>query len=62
MKPEQGSKSLEKTVGNALDVGKTELVSNTSLGPSDNAWLAGPQLGKGAQALYDNMSKRYGGR
>ncbi|MEV4447234.1 trypsin-like serine peptidase [Streptomyces mirabilis] len=131
VKPAQGSKSLEETVGNALDVdfsapsardvstmgawgypaappynglkmfkcvdrpgrlslspslptmyrigctmtggssgggwfrvvgGKTELVSNTSIGPADNTWLAGPQLGEGAQALYENMSKRYGGQ
>ncbi|MFD4624485.1 trypsin-like serine peptidase [Streptomyces sp. NPDC058475] len=131
VKPEQGSKSLEETVGNALDVdfsapsaqdisamgawgypaappynglnmfkcvdkpgrlsldptlptmyrigctmtggssgggwfrvvgGETKLVSNTSIGPSGNTWLAGPQLGRGAEALYDNMSKEYGGR
>lgn len=42
--------------------GKTELVSNTSIGPAGNTWLAGPQLGRGAQALCENMSKRYGGR
>ncbi|MEU1403758.1 hypothetical protein ABZ471_15545 [Streptomyces sp. NPDC005728] len=42
--------------------GKTELVSNTSIGPSDNTWLAGPQLGPEAEALYQNMSKTYGGR
>jgi V8-like Glu-specific endopeptidase len=42
--------------------GKTELVSNTSIGPSDNTWLAGPQLGRGAEALYENMSRTYGGR
>jgi V8-like Glu-specific endopeptidase len=42
--------------------GKTELVSNTSIGPSNNTWLAGPQLGKGAQELYENMSETYGGQ
>jgi hypothetical protein len=42
--------------------GKAELVSNTSIGPADNTWLAGPQLGKGAQALHENMSKRCGGQ
>ncbi|MER6978371.1 trypsin-like serine peptidase [Streptomyces carpinensis] len=42
--------------------GRTELVSNTSIGPSDNTWLAGPQLGRGAEALYENMSRTYGGR
>ena len=131
VKPEQGAKSLEETVGNALDVdfsapsardvstmgawgypaappynglsmfkcvdrpgrfsldatlptmyrigctmtggssgggwfrvvdGATKLVSNTSIGPTDNTWLAGPQLGKGAESLYDNMSEQYGGQ
>ncbi|MGW0915479.1 trypsin-like serine peptidase [Streptomyces sp. NPDC002784] len=131
VKPEQGSKSLEETVGAALDVdfsapsatesgtmgawgypaappyngqqmfkcldrpgrfslnptlptmyrigctmtggssgggwfrvvdGETKLVSNTSIGPEDNTWLAGPQLGKSAEALYQNMSKTYGGQ
>jgi hypothetical protein len=42
--------------------GKTELVSNTSIGPTTNTWLAGPQLGKGAETLYQNMSRTYGGR
>ena len=42
--------------------GKTELVSNTSIGPSDNTWLAGPQLGTTAESLYENMSRTYGGR
>ncbi|MFB7596087.1 trypsin-like serine peptidase [Streptomyces sp. NPDC056160] len=42
--------------------GKTVLVSNTSIGPSDNTWLAGPQLGRGAESLYENMSRTYGGR
>ncbi|MFE0516250.1 trypsin-like serine peptidase [Streptomyces sp. NPDC058964] len=42
--------------------GKTELVSNTSIGPTDNTWLAGPQLGKEAEGLYQNMSRTYGGR
>ncbi|MFF3350307.1 trypsin-like serine peptidase [Streptomyces sp. NPDC002779] len=131
VKPEQGSKSLEETVGAALDVdfsapsatesgtmgawgypaappyngqqmfkcldrpgrfslnptlptmyrigctmtggssgggwfrvvdGETKLVSNTSIGPEDNTWLAGPQLGKSAEALYQDMSKTYGGQ
>ncbi|MET8135509.1 hypothetical protein ABZV24_26755 [Streptomyces sp. NPDC005251] len=131
VKPEQGAKSLEETVGNALDVdfsapsaqeagtmgawgypaappydglsmfkcvdkpgrlslnpalptmyrigctmtggssgggwfrvvdGRTELVSNTSIGPAGHTWLAGPQLGSGARALYERMSKEYGGR
>ncbi|MBT2419593.1 hypothetical protein J7F01_10315 [Streptomyces sp. ISL-22] len=131
VKPEQGSKSLEETVGAALDVdfsappaaesgkmgawgypaappynglkmfkcidrpgrlslgttlptmyrigctmtggssgggwfrvvdGETRLVSNTSIGPEDNTWLAGPQLGPKAEAMYQNMSRTYGGR
>ncbi|MFE9833562.1 trypsin-like serine peptidase [Streptomyces sp. NPDC005551] len=131
VKPERGAKSLEETVGNALDVdfsapsarsagamgawgypaappynglsmfkcvdrpgrlslspglptmyrigctmtggssgggwfrvvdGRTKLVSNTSIGPSDHTWLAGPQLGAGAEALYRSMSRKYGGR
>ncbi|GHJ40591.1 serine protease [Streptomyces sp. TS71-3] len=41
---------------------KTELVSNTSIGPITNGWLAGPQLGEGAKAVYDNMSQKYGGQ
>ncbi|MBU6536534.1 trypsin-like serine peptidase [Streptomyces mayonensis] len=42
--------------------GETKLVSNTSIGPLENTWLAGPQLGRGAEAMYQNMSKTYGGR
>ncbi|MDT9694765.1 hypothetical protein [Streptomyces sp. P17] len=42
--------------------GETKLVSNTSIGPEDNTWLAGPQLGANAEALYQNMSKAYGGQ
>ncbi|UUU25363.1 trypsin-like serine peptidase [Streptomyces sp. DSM 40750] len=38
------------------------LVSNTSIGPVDNTWLAGPRLGDGAKALYDEMSTSYGGQ
>lgn len=38
------------------------LVSNTSIGPADNTWPAGPRLGDGARALYDEMSSSYGGR
>ncbi|WP_327294881.1 MULTISPECIES: hypothetical protein [unclassified Streptomyces] len=39
--------------------GKSELVSNTSIGPVTSGWLAGPQLGQGAQQLYQAMSDRY---
>ncbi|MFD9004608.1 trypsin-like serine peptidase [Streptomyces sp. NPDC059582] len=42
--------------------GRTELVSNTSIGPADNTWLAGPQLGREAETMYENMSRTYGGR
>ncbi|MGH4034862.1 trypsin-like serine peptidase [Actinomycetota bacterium Odt1-20B] len=42
--------------------GKTKLVSNTSIGPANNTWLAGPQLGSGAQQVFDFMSKKYGGQ
>ncbi len=42
--------------------GETVLVSNTSIGPFDNTWPAGPQPGKDAQALCRNMSETYGGR
>ena len=42
--------------------GRTELVSDTSIGPSDNTWLAGPRLGATAESLYQNMSRTYGGR
>ncbi|MGX4689429.1 trypsin-like serine peptidase [Streptomyces sp. JNUCC 63] len=42
--------------------GRTKLVSNTSIGPADHSWLAGPQLGRDAEALYQNMSRKYGGR
>ncbi|MEU2445434.1 hypothetical protein ABZ588_18210 [Streptomyces althioticus] len=42
--------------------GETVLVSNTSIGPLDHTWLAGPRLGADAEALYQNMSRTYGGR
>ncbi|MER6530113.1 hypothetical protein [Streptomyces sp. NPDC001508] len=42
--------------------GRTVLVSNTSIGPTDSTWLAGPQLGQEAEALYQNMSRTYGGQ
>jgi hypothetical protein len=42
--------------------GESKLVSNTSIGPTDSTWLAGPQLGQEAEALYQNMSRTYGGR
>ncbi|MGV9291659.1 trypsin-like serine peptidase [Streptomyces sp. NPDC003719] len=42
--------------------GETRLVSNTSIGPLDNTWLAGPQLGPQAEAMYQKMSRAYGGQ
>ncbi|KUL45589.1 trypsin-like serine peptidase [Streptomyces regalis] len=42
--------------------GETTLVSNTSIGPEDNTWLAGPQLGAGAESVYQYMSRTHGGR
>ncbi|WP_406377041.1 hypothetical protein OG788_32605 [Streptomyces sp. NBC_00647] len=42
--------------------GRTELVSNTSIGPAGSTWLAGPRLAKGAQALYERMNEEYDGR
>ncbi|WP_369172833.1 serine protease [Streptomyces sp. R28] len=42
--------------------GETTLVSNTSIGPQDNTWLAGPQLGADAETVYQYMSRTYGGR
>ncbi|MDX2564337.1 hypothetical protein PV371_32450 [Streptomyces sp. TX20-6-3] len=43
-----------------LPNGKTALVSNTSIGPAgSNGWLAGPQLGRGAKAAHEMVSKKY---
>ncbi|MBX9422528.1 serine protease [Streptomyces lateritius] len=40
--------------------GKTALVSNTSIGPAGrNGWLAGPQLGRGAKAAHEMVSKKF---
>ncbi|MFG2333494.1 trypsin-like serine peptidase [Streptomyces sp. NPDC048604] len=39
--------------------GKPALVSNTSIGPVTAGWLAGPRLGKEAQAVYDSVSAKY---
>lgn len=38
--------------------GKTYLVSNTSIGPAQNTWLAGPYLGDGAKGVYEAISRR----
>lgn len=40
--------------------GKTHLVSNTSIGPTDNTWLAGPYLGDGAKGVFDAISRKFG--
>ncbi len=39
--------------------GQTALVSNTSIGPADNTWLAGPHLGPEAQGVYQAISQRF---
>ncbi|MFJ9580564.1 trypsin-like serine peptidase [Streptomyces sp. NPDC101191] len=44
----------------ALPNGTTALVSNTSIGPAGrNGWLAGPQLGRGAKAAHEMVSKKF---
>ncbi|MEU6933222.1 hypothetical protein [Streptomyces sp. NPDC046374] len=43
-----------------LPNGTTALVSNTSIGPAGrNGWLAGPQLGRGAKAAHEMVSKKF---
>ncbi|MEU8972333.1 hypothetical protein AB0D11_24195 [Streptomyces monashensis] len=42
--------------------GRTVLVSNTSIGPADHSWLAGPPLGQEAKSVYESMSRTYGGQ
>ncbi|MGW7363834.1 trypsin-like serine peptidase [Streptomyces sp. NPDC054841] len=42
--------------------GKPALVSNTSIGPASDDWLAGPRLGAEAKAIYDAVSKKFAGR
>ncbi|GGW23031.1 MULTISPECIES: trypsin-like serine peptidase [Streptomyces] len=42
--------------------GKPALVSNTSIGPVDAGWLAGPRLGEVAKGVYDSVSKKFAGR
>lgn len=39
--------------------GKSVLVSNTSIGPADNTWLAGPRLGDVAKGVYDAISNKF---
>jgi V8-like Glu-specific endopeptidase len=42
--------------------GKPALVSNTSIGPADNTWLAGPRLGKDAKGIYEAVSEKFAGQ
>ncbi|MFI1094995.1 trypsin-like serine peptidase [Streptomyces sp. NPDC020917] len=39
--------------------GRTGLVSNTSIGPVTNAWLAGPRLGAEAKKVFDEVSTKF---
>ncbi|SFF47651.1 hypothetical protein SAMN05216251_115133 [Actinacidiphila alni] len=39
--------------------GTSVLVSNTSIGPSSQTWLAGPRLGKEAEDVYSAVSGRF---
>jgi hypothetical protein len=36
------------------------LVSNTSIGPVTNTWLAGPHLGTEARKVFDAVSRKFG--
>ncbi|MEU0360440.1 trypsin-like serine peptidase [Streptomyces cyaneofuscatus] len=42
------------------EAGKPLLVSNTSIGPADSIWLAGPQLGAEARQVFDAVSRATG--
>ncbi|WP_432586485.1 hypothetical protein ABVG11_10615 [Streptomyces sp. HD1123-B1] len=42
--------------------GKPALVSNTSIGPSNATWLAGPHLGPEAKGVYNAVSKKFANR
>ncbi|CAM5537097.1 MULTISPECIES: trypsin-like serine peptidase [Streptomyces] len=42
--------------------GKPALVSNTSIGPVNAGWLAGPRLGKEAEGIYTAVSKKFAGK
>ncbi|MEV8477052.1 hypothetical protein [Streptomyces sp. NPDC051173] len=39
--------------------GKVVLVSNTSIGPANSTWLAGPHLGPEAKGVYDGISRKF---
>ncbi|MGV9452345.1 trypsin-like serine peptidase [Streptomyces sp. NPDC003635] len=42
--------------------GKPALVSNTSIGPVESGWLAGPRLGKEAKGIFDEVSGKFAGQ
>ncbi|MET7652443.1 MULTISPECIES: hypothetical protein [unclassified Streptomyces] len=42
--------------------GKPALVSNTSIGPVNAGWLAGPRLGEVAKGVYDSVSDKFAGQ
>ncbi|MEV5374902.1 hypothetical protein AB0L26_02840 [Streptomyces nondiastaticus] len=42
--------------------GKVVLVSNTSIGPANSTWLAGPRLGPEAQGVYNAISQKFAKR
>ncbi|MDR6979241.1 V8-like Glu-specific endopeptidase [Streptomyces sp. 3330] len=42
--------------------GKPALVSNTSIGPVNAGWLAGPRLGDVAKGVYDSVSDKFAGQ
>ncbi|MEV0177040.1 hypothetical protein AB0I00_38755 [Streptomyces sp. NPDC050803] len=42
--------------------GKPALVSNTSIGPVESGWLAGPRLGDVAKGVYDEVSQKFAGQ
>lgn len=41
--------------------GRIALVSNTSIGPVTNNWLAGPHLGEEARGIYESVSEKFAG-
>ncbi|MGK3938556.1 hypothetical protein ABK046_08995 [Streptomyces caeruleatus] len=41
--------------------GEPALVSNTSIGPVNAGWLAGPRLGEVAEGVYDSVSRKFAG-
>ncbi|GGZ83090.1 trypsin-like serine peptidase [Streptomyces bluensis] len=42
--------------------GKPALVSNTSIGPVNAGWLAGPRLGGVAKDVYEEVSRKFAGQ